>query len=344
MEGDPYYNEECKAKKIYYNNVNAVPSVFLDGDFYGNTFITNQDFEDTYKTPAYIELKGAFNVNEADSTIKVIVDIMPFMNLYNKRLFVSVNEKTTTGNVGFNGETEFHHILMKMLPDVEGTALDFKTGEMQHFEFSYDMNMTNMEELNDLEVAAWIQDYDSFVIYNSNYLYEYTEHPYPVQNLQLTDNDSTLLITWEAPEQGSPLGYNIYINDELVAENHNELSYSTKANGLTVAKVVAVYENGKTSASVIENISIENNTVSIIENNISLNIYPNPVNDRLYIEAETVIEEVVVYDVYGRVQNLRNSETQKLRNSIDVSDLKSGIYFVKINTEKGNIVKRIIKD
>jgi hypothetical protein len=24
--------------------------------------------------------------------------------------------------------------------------------------------------------------------------------------------------------------------------------------------------------------------------------------------------------------------------------LKSGIYFVKINTEKGNIVKRIIKD
>ena len=30
--------------------------------------------------------------------------------------------------------------------------------------------------------------------------------------------------------------------------------------------------------------------------------------------------------------------------SIDLSDLKSGIYFVKINTEKGNIVKRIIKD
>ena len=52
----------------------------------------------------------------------------------------------------------------------------------------------------------------------------------------------------------------------------------------------------------------------------------------------------MVLDVYGRVQNLRNSETQKLRNSIDVSDLKSGIYFVKINTEKGNIVKRIIKD
>ena len=344
LEGDPYYNDECKAKKIYYNNVAAVPAIFLDGDFYGNTFITNQDFEDSYKTPAYIELKGAFNVNETDtSTISVTVDVLPFMNLYNKRLFVSVNEKTTTKNASYNGETEFHHILMKMLPDVEGTKLDLKTGEMQHFEFSYDMSKTNMEEYKDLEVAVWIQDYDSFVIYNSNYLYEYTDYPYPVQNLKLADNDSTLLITWEAPEKGSPLGYNIYINDELVVENHNELSYSNnEANGFTVVKVVAVYENGKTSASVIDDIFVEINTESISENNISLNIYPNPVNDKLYIVTEDEVKEVVVYDVYGRRQ-VTETPSHQGNWTIDLSDLKSGIYFVKINTEKGNIVKRIIK-
>ncbi len=344
LEGDPYYNDECKAKKIYYNDVNAVPSVFLNGDFYGNTFITNQDFEDSYNTPAYMELKGAFEVNEADNTINVTVDIMSLMNLYNKRLFVSVNEKTTVENVGFNGETEFHHIMMKLLPDAEGTELDFKAGELQHLEFSYDMDNTNMEELNDLEVAAWIQDYDSFVIYNSNYLYEYTDHPYPVQNMELAYNDSTLSVTWEAPEQGSPVGYNIYINDVLVAENHSELSYSTKdINGFTVVRIVAVYENSKTSAGVIDNISVENNTESIIENSISLNVYPNPVNDRLYIEAETVIEEVVVYDVYGRRQ-VTETPSHQGNWTIDLSELKSGIYFVKINTEKGNIVKRIIKD
>jgi hypothetical protein len=63
----------------------------------------------------------------------------------------------------------------------------------------------------------------------------------------------------------------------------------------------------------------------------------------LYIETETEIKEVVVYDVYGRVQNLRNSKTQKLRNSIDVTDLNSGVYFVKIVTSEGEVVKRIIK-
>ena len=81
--------------------------------------------------------------------------------------------------------------------------------------------------------------------------------------------------------------------------------------------------------------------IEIAESN--LNIYPNPVNDRLYIETESEIEEVVVYDVYGRVQNFRNSETQKLRNSIDVSKLNSGVYFVKVVTNDGEVVKRFVK-
>ena len=340
---DPYKTLESKAKHAFYYNVNAAPTVFFEGDLYGNTYILNEDFEKAYNTPAYIDIKGAFEVNENDSIINLTIDLVPYINLNQKRLFVSINEKTTTKNTGYNGQKEFHHVMMKMLPDAEGTELEFKAGELQHFEFTYDMDTTFVEELNDLEVAVWVQDYNDHVIYNSNYLYEYTEHPYPVQNLQLTDNDSTLLITWEVPEQGSPLGYNIYINNELVAENHNELSYSNnEANGFTVVKVVAVYENGKTSASVIDNILIDRPTESILENNISLNIYPNPVNDKLYIVTVDGVKEVVVYDIYGRRQ-VTEAPSHQGNWTIDLSELKSGIYFVKINTEKGNIVKRIIK-
>ena len=339
--GDPYYTDECRERKKYYD-VGAAPTIFFDGDLYGNNAITEHDFLAECNKLAYIELKGAFNVNENDSSINITVDVMPFVNLNDKRLFVTVNETTTTGNASYNGETVFHHIMMKMLPNHEGTTLNLTSSELQHFEFSYDMNDTHMEELTDLEVAVWIQDYYDHTIYNSNYLYEYTEHPYPVQNLQLADNDTSLLITWEAPEKGNPVGYNIYINDSLMAENHNELSYSTKeANGLTVVKVVAVYENDKTSASIIDNIVVELNTESINENTYSLNIYPNPANDKLYIEALTQTQTVEIFDVYGRRQkSIVNSQRSTV---IDLSELKAGIYFVKINTEKGNIVKRFIK-
>ena len=73
----------------------------------------------------------------------------------------------------------------------------------------------------------------------------------------------------------------------------------------------------------------------------AINIYPNPVNDRLYIEAEVDAENVVVYDVFGRQQSTVNSQQSTV---IDVSDLNGGVYFVKINTANGNtIVKRFIK-
>jgi hypothetical protein len=77
--------------------------------------------------------------------------------------------------------------------------------------------------------------------------------------------------------------------------------------------------------------------------NTNVNIYPNPADDKVYIETQVQTVNIEIYDIYGRVQNLRISESQNLRISIDVANLKSGIYFIKINTNEGNIVKRIIK-
>ena len=73
----------------------------------------------------------------------------------------------------------------------------------------------------------------------------------------------------------------------------------------------------------------------------AINIYPNPVNDRLYIEAEVDAENVVVYDVFGRQQSTVNSQQSTV---IDVSNLNTGIYIIKINTKEGNIVKQFIKN
>ena len=104
------------------------------------------------------------------------------------------------------------------------------------------------------------------------------------------------------------------------------------------------FEVNATHGDIMQPYVMTLSTMGIDETSAGFSIYPNPVQDKLYIEAEAVIEEIVVYDVYGRVQNLRNSETQKLRNSIDVSDLNSGVYFVQIKTEEGNITKRFVKE
>ena len=80
----------------------------------------------------------------------------------------------------------------------------------------------------------------------------------------------------------------------------------------------------------------------ISENTATFNIYPNPVNDKLVIATNVEVESVVVYDVYGR-QQINKSTRQQDEITIDVTGLNSGIYFIKINTTEGEIVKRIVK-
>ena len=73
------------------------------------------------------------------------------------------------------------------------------------------------------------------------------------------------------------------------------------------------------------------------------NIYPNPADDKLYIETQTLTQTLTIeiYDVYVRRQELSAISGQQ--SVINVANLNSGIYFVKIKTENGEVVKRFIK-
>lgn len=81
----------------------------------------------------------------------------------------------------------------------------------------------------------------------------------------------------------------------------------------------------------------------IEEHSASLNIYPNPVNDELFLATEMNVEEVSVYDIYGRMTKVYSLQTTDVVHSIDVAELNPGIYFINIKTDKGVVIKRFIK-
>jgi len=258
--GDPYYTEEAGVRRNYYS-VNAVPMAFMDGGSLNFNGVQTQ-FDQHAEWPAYFDIAGSFVVE--GNTISVKADIIPYVDV-NARVFISVNEKETHGNVGSNGETSFHHIFMKMLTSTQGENIDFAAGEIQHFEYTQDLSSTNVEEMSDLEVAIWIQNQGTKDVYNSHYAYEYTDaHPYPVENLTLTEvpaptSRGLLTATWDAPANGSPIGYDVYVNDELMAENITETEYSFESDPdeFYVVGVVANYEGGKSSIKVMATASDE---------------------------------------------------------------------------------------
>ncbi len=73
----------------------------------------------------------------------------------------------------------------------------------------------------------------------------------------------------------------------------------------------------------------------IFENN--LRIYPNPVSD--YLMIETGLEAEYQFEIFDLAGKLQISESaSKAINKIDVQNLNSGIYFIRILTEQ-NIIK-----
>ena len=253
--GDPYYTEEGGVRRTYYG-VSAVPQCFLDGEDQGYAAISQSVFDEHAERTAFMDIRGSFSVE--GNTINVKADVMPYIDA-DARLFVSVNEKETHGNVGGNGETSFHHVFMKMLPNAQGTTVNFTATELQHFEFTQDMSGTHVEEMSDLEVSIWVQNYTTKEMFNSHFAYEYTDvHPYPVENLALTEGPrGSLLASWDAPANGNPLGYDVYVNNELVAENTTETSYSfeTESGVFYVVGVVAKYEGDMSSVKVLASVS-----------------------------------------------------------------------------------------
>ncbi|MBQ5688565.1 MAG: hypothetical protein IIV21_01240, partial [Bacteroidales bacterium] len=191
--GDPYNTEDAKVRTTYYG-VTSAPHLFLDGTNQGFGAIKAQNFEAQYNVPAYVNIKGAFDVDY--DSIRIIADFMSYVDINNVRVFASVNEKTTTKNVSENGETEFHHISLTMPDNAEGRIVNIKAGEYYRMECTLNISETFMEDIGDLEVALWLQNYETKEIYNSRFAYEYTSHCYPVQNLKLNVKGNERNVTW----------------------------------------------------------------------------------------------------------------------------------------------------
>jgi len=76
-----------------------------------------------------------------------------------------------------------------------------------------------------------------------------------------------------------------------------------------------------------------------------IKIYPNPTRKEIRIESgELKVENVEIFDIYGRKQNVRGNNLYFVESKLDISQLSAGIYFVKIFTEAGEVIKKVLKE
>ncbi|MEP4667539.1 MAG: T9SS type A sorting domain-containing protein [Cyclobacteriaceae bacterium] len=111
------------------------------------------------------------------------------------------------------------------------------------------------------------------------------------------------------------------------------------SNGTVTVTATANDGSGVSGDAVI---TISNQIVLGINDQSSIGdlfIFPNPVSAELNIDFYEAIEFVTIVDVMGRsVKTIYSPE-----NSLDVSDLTKGIYFLQVKTDQGIISKKFLK-
>jgi hypothetical protein len=71
----------------------------------------------------------------------------------------------------------------------------------------------------------------------------------------------------------------------------------------------------------------------------TLNLYPNPARDILNVVSDEPITQIQMIDMLGQIVYSQSGHGN--RHQVNVTGLKQGIYFVRVNTLGGIINKRV---
>jgi len=220
----------------------------------------------------------------------------------------------------------------------------------------FEKNIASLVTGNDTEISFDYKfagldgsDYE-MAIYNDGVDYYYTAA------LRINYLTGVLSYRIAAPTasfaNGPTLAPNVWHNIKIVMKkSSNVLEYY--ANGVLLytgsmgtyknAQIIDfVYDDYGTGFSV-DNIKVTNITnlsTSDVSKKEVINIYPNPVVDKLFINSDKKIESVVIFDAKGSVVKKENNLNS---NSVNVSDLISGAYVIKVSTGESVLTKKFIK-
>ena len=333
--GDPYYTAEGGQRREYYG-VSYVPWPQCNGSYVDyNVGAVEAAFQNAILQPGLAKIAATHTLNGTVMTVNA--NFLPFANFTNFRGHIIVIENTTTENTGNNGETEFHHVMMKMMPGANGTELNMDDRESATITEVFDLAGTNVEEFDDLSVVILFQDYTSKEIYQS---------AYSIENKAYATDSRVTGITYD----GMPVpGF-----DPLVYDYEIELPAGTTE----VPMVAAVSSDPNATAIVVPTWDLPGTTVvdcfgedllarstynihfSVAvgigetdkENRISL--YPNPASNTLYLKGLTG-QNIRIYNITGQLVMTVNNFAD---HSIDISSLGSGSYTLQAVTEDNTVI------
>ena len=157
----------------------------------------------------------------------------------------------------------------------------------------------------------------------------------PVTNLEYTIDEVniTLTLTWDAPEDA--INYVIYRNEEEIGKTAETTFIDEDPKESSEYCVVAQYLSGNSEPVCFE----IGEVLGVEEIESAIRIYPNPVNNTLYINGGNTEFSYVLYNGMGQTvaQGTANG-TQE----INVSNMAKGVYFLRLTNGTQVDIRKVV--
>lgn len=143
------------------------------------------------------------------------------------------------------------------------------------------------------------------------------------QSIEVQDNCSGGITLNQSPDIGEQLA---------IGENTITLSVADESDNVTTCTFLITVD---------ETLGVNANSLTS-----SLELYPNPSKGMVNVSNSEMsfINQVLVYDLSGRLLLTKEFNSVKSVYELDLSHLESSIYFLKISDDKSSVTKRLILD
>ncbi len=283
--------------------------------------------------PMIIDINGnnEIEVSEAVNVYRLYVQSSSISNISGIEFFVNLEllyiNQNSLSNVNISTLTHLKILRcdLNMLSSLDLTGLT----ELEGVNISYNnfssFNLSNLPNLK------------GFVCqYNNLTTLDFSNNPL-LSVLQCRNNNlSTLIIKNGINQDFSITGNNDCWktgnpNLTTICVDESELaSVQTWLNGCDTATPTPVITSS--------NCGLANETFEMYD----VFVFPNPTTSNINININSTIKTIELYDFQGRLLLSKTVNTNQ--TTLDVSGYSKGIYFVKVESEKGSNVEKIIKE
>ncbi len=181
-----------------------------------------------------------------------------------------------------------------------------------------------------------------------------------------------IISTESSPTGANPIPVTITFNENVtgfemtdIVVTNGTISNFTETTSNTVFDIeVTPVSNGEVTINIAANVAIDNasngNSIAtefsiLYDSTLSVGdfvtdqqflVYPNPTNGILTINADPNlgIQHLNIFDIRGKLLDTQKLQGTLQINTIDITNIPSGVYFIRITSDKGNITRKIIKN